>query len=36
VIQRLNTGVRATVLGIASGIEREIEIATARRDLVDA
>lgn len=36
VIQRLNTGVRATVLGISSGIEREIATVTAQRDLVDA
>lgn len=36
VIQRLNTGVRATVLGINSGIEREIESATAPRELIDA
>ena len=36
VIQRLNTGVRATVLGISSGIEREIATVTAPRDLVDA
>ena len=36
VIQRLNTGIIATVLGIRSGIEREIEIATSPRELVDA
>jgi hypothetical protein len=36
VIQRLNTGVRAIVLGISSGIEREIETVTAPRDLVSA
>jgi hypothetical protein len=35
-LQRLNPGATATVLGIASGIEREIEAATASRDLVDA
>jgi hypothetical protein len=35
-LQRLNSGVRATVLGIASGIERELEHAIAPRETVDA
>jgi hypothetical protein len=34
-LQRLNPGVTATVLGITSGIEREIAAATAPRELVE-
>ena len=36
VLQRLNAGVLATVLGMHSGIEREIAIATTPRELVHA
>jgi len=35
-LQRLNTGVMATVHGIRSGIERELDAATTARELVDA
>jgi len=36
VLQRLNAGLRATVLGIGSAIDAELRIATAPRELVDA
>ena len=36
VLQRLNAGCRATVLGIGSEIDREFDLATAPRTLVDA